>query len=854
MAETGSFPIDHNHPLLLAATDTPGVALHDIKLTGPENYGLWSRSMRMAVLVKSKLGFIEGTCLKSSYKGELANRWERCNTQGTNSVTSYYTKMKDLWDEIDLLVPAPGCDCEETRPFIEKFKNLHLLQFLVGVNESYSQVRSQILLKMPVLTVNQAYALVIQEESQRELSVLEVNMGPLAMMAEQNQRYKGKKIGIVCEYCGYKGHLKENYYKIIGYPPDFKSKKKQQGQGNRTYANMMTEETTSSSQGQQMGQLFNEDQYKQILELLNKTPAGDCHTLMGLHNEKVMGIGGENYGLYILKWRDKPVVALDTKDTDECSLCHMRLGHPSIIAMKHISVLKNKVVDSLQHNCESSYEVVTVLKDFLIMVKTQFDMNVKQLTKRRQVCKERRKISHHRLLRSSKGYRLFDLETKTIFVSRDVSFREHIFPFKENVTIPQDSFPTQASIPSHPDPSFLTSTDPHIPPTDNVLVIENTNIHTTEVLQLDHTAQNTEVAEVEHDEQNTYIDLVPNTEPELDVSSDNRIPVSRNDQEPRKTTRTSKPPEIQALEDNRTWEIVGLPAWKQAIGSKGVYKIKYKANGEIERYKSRLVAKGYNKKEGLDYHETFSPVANMVSIRTIISIAAAKGWPLSQLDVSNAFLQGDLYEEVYMQLPQGFHKQGELKSGYKQSLFDHSLFTKQQGGEIVIILVYIDDLIITGSSSNLVNDDTTILHSNSLISWKSKKQPTVRRSSPEAEYRSMTAATAKITWLTRLLEDLGIKVSRPVTLFCDNKTAIQIAGNPIFHERTKHIEIDCHFVREKIKTGLITPCHVFSSLQLADLLTKGLTAAQHSCLMSKLDVWKALDFELSGVVQCHSSI
>ncbi|XP_016500189.1 uncharacterized protein LOC107818662 [Nicotiana tabacum] len=304
-----------------------------MKFTRPENYGLWSRSMRMALLVKNKLGFIEGTCLKSSYKGELANQWERCNTvvlswigrtmsaelqpsiiyasnaktiwnefkerfdksnltrfyllwiqigslkQGTDSIASNYTKMKDLWDEIDLLVPTPGYDCEETRPFIEQFKNLRLLQFLVGLNEIYSQVRSQILLKTPVLTVNQAYALVIQEESQRELGVLEVNREPLTMLAGQNQGYKAKKIGIVCEHYGYKGHLKENCYKIIGYPPDFKSKKKQQGQGNKVYANMISEETAGSSQGQ-LGQFFTESQYKQILDLLNKTPAGDCQALM----------------------------------------------------------------------------------------------------------------------------------------------------------------------------------------------------------------------------------------------------------------------------------------------------------------------------------------------------------------------------------------------------------------------------------------------------------------------------------------------------------------------------------------------------------------------------------------------
>ena len=117
--------------------------------------------------------------------------------------------------------------------------------------------------------------------------------------------------------------------------------------------------------------------------------------------------------------------------------------------------------------------------------------------------------------------------------------------------------------------------------------------------------------------------------------------------------------EITALEDNNTWSIVPLPPTNVPIGCKWVFKVKYKASGEVERYKARLVAKGYNQKEGLDYTETFSPVAKMVTVRSVVALAASCGWFIFQMDVHNAFLQGDLPEEVYMQIPEGFANQGE---------------------------------------------------------------------------------------------------------------------------------------------------------------------------------------------------
>lgn len=118
--------------------------------------------------------------------------------------------------------------------------------------------------------------------------------------------------------------------------------------------------------------------------------------------------------------------------------------------------------------------------------------------------------------------------------------------------------------------------------------------------------------------------------------------------------------EIASLEDNHTWSIVDLPTGKRPIGCNLIFKIKFEASGEVERYKARSVAKGYSQKEGLDYTEIFSHVAKMVTVRTIIALAAAKKWVICQMDVHNAFLNGDLLEEVYIHIPDGFARQGSL--------------------------------------------------------------------------------------------------------------------------------------------------------------------------------------------------
>lgn len=127
-----------------------------------------------------------------------------------------------------------------------------------------------------------------------------------------------------------------------------------------------------------------------------------------------------------------------------------------------------------------------------------------------------------------------------------------------------------------------------------------------------------------------------------------------------------------------------------------------------------------------------------------------------------------------------------------------------------------------------------ILFGGSPIYWKSKKQATVSLSSAEAEYRSMRRVCAELSWLTRLLSELQVDDITPIPLKCDNLAAIYIANNPVFHERTKHIDLDCHFVREKIQEGLISVSHVPTLHQAADILTKNLSTSQHKDAISKL--------------------
>uniref|UniRef100_A0A6N2LKM2 CCHC-type domain-containing protein n=1 Tax=Salix viminalis TaxID=40686 RepID=A0A6N2LKM2_SALVM len=181
--------------------------------------------------------------------------------------------------------------------------------------------------------------------------------------------------------------------------------------------------------------------------------------------------------------------------------------------------------------------------------------------------------------------------------------------------------------------------------------------------------------------------------------------------------------EVNALQSNGTLSLVDLPPHKQPIGYKWVYKIKLNPDGSIERYKARLVANGFSQIEGVDYRETFAPVAKLTIVRVLLSLTSIKGWHLHQLNVNNAFLNGDLHEEVYMKLPPGFGGKGEtrvcklhkslygLKQASRQWFIKLSMALKAaaNGSEFTALLVYVDDVILARNSLDEIAATKTFL-------------------------------------------------------------------------------------------------------------------------------------------------
>lgn len=281
--------------------------------------------------------------------------------------------------------------------------------------------------------------------------------------------------------------------------------------------------------------------------------------------------------------------------------------------------------------------------------------------------------------------------------------------------------------------------------------------------------------------------------------------------------------ELEALEANYTWKITTLPPEKTPIGCKWLYKIIYKPDGSVERYKSRLVVLGNKQKYGVDYEETFAPVAKLTSVRSLLAIASIEGWDLQQMDVKNAYLHGDLQETLYMRMPPRYTHQGGrikvqqgdedvagtttnlvcklqkslyglkqapqqwytklrqalLNFNFFQSKSDSSLFVKREGNSITVILVYVDDLLVAGNDSKMISRTkyflSTMFHMKDLGKVRYFLGLEV-----DQTHQGIFISQAKYT--QDLIQEYGMKNCRPLKLPLDTHTKLTPnSGTPLPH-------------------------------------------------------------------------
>ncbi|KAL8132914.1 hypothetical protein AgCh_008408 [Apium graveolens] len=214
--------------------------------------------------------------------------------------------------------------------------------------------------------------------------------------------------------------------------------------------------------------------------------------------------------------------------------------------------------------------------------------------------------------------------------------------------------------------------------------------------------------------------------------------------------------ELQALAENHTWDNLSLPPNVKPIGSKWVYSVKLKSDGSLDRYKARLVALGNKQEYGLNYQETFAPVAKMTTE------AIAVDTPM-EVNVKYRKDEGELLPNPYL---------------YRQ------------------LTIYSDADWAGCPDTRKSTTGWCVFLGDASILWKCKKQDHVSKSFTESEYRAMSAACSEIVWLRGLLSELGVSQINPTPLHADNKSAIQIVANPVYHERTKHIKVDSHYIRD----------------------------------------------------------
>ncbi|TYK29919.1 Retrovirus-related Pol polyprotein from transposon TNT 1-94 [Cucumis melo var. makuwa] len=350
--------------------------------------------------------------------------------------------------------------------------------------------------------------------------------------------------------------------------------------------------------------------------------------------------------------------------------------------------------------------------------------------------------------------------------------------------------------------------------------------------------------------------------------------------------------ELSMIEKNKTWILVDRPQDRKVIGVKWVFRTKLNADGSINKHKARLVVKGYAQIFGVDYSDTFAPVARMDIIRLLFAIAAQKDWKLYQLDVKSAFLNGVLQEEIYVKQPEGCERskrssKGKVKFSSARKKYAKEILKKFKMDECKAVSTpinkkeklckehcadkvdegYFRSLIgcfmyLTATRPDILNVVSILsrfMHCASELHLKAAKR-VIRyakgtsdfgvkftrgkefkligffdsdwgaQSTAEVEFIAATATANQALWLRKILLDLDLEQKESTEILVDNKVAIAISHNPVFYKKTKHFNIKLFFLREVQKSGEVILVYCKTEDQVADILTKPLPTCKFEFL------------------------
>ncbi|KAL0383129.1 UNVERIFIED_CONTAM: Retrovirus-related Pol polyprotein from transposon TNT 1-94 [Sesamum calycinum] len=840
-------------------------------------------------------------------------------SQGDLSVTAYLTKVKKLWNELSCLDPVPKCTCgkcicEISKVISLKNESTELMQFLMGLHEVYESERSQILMMDPLPDVEKAYAMVLSVEKQRSVHI---NMKDFQhtnsiyhVAGKENKRgfnaVQKKKLfidkrSLVCDHCHKSGHSKDSCFKLHGIPDWYNlpvQKKKESGV--KGFAASVTDVPCKEGSSHQSSDVPNQNNVSvmmaEILKLVkeNAQPSNpltvnyanyvyddvefaDCQSLfheLGIIHQTSCTYTPQQNGRVERKHRHLLDVAralllqasLPTKFWGDAFLTATYL-----INRTPTQKLAWKTPYELLHGSPPLYNHLRVFG--CLCFATNLDPHKTMFHKRASKCIFLGYSMH------KKGYKLYDLDTNHPFTSRDVVFHESIYPYdaisqsSDSCPLPtvplytenlrsnpslSASVPTVSSSPSTEQaehnltlPSSSPSPNPHSPP------ILPTPQPTRKSARITHKPSWLEDFVCHQDSL-----LLPssNTAYMLFVASLSIL------QEPKSYKEAVKHPEwqeamrqeIQALEQNCTWKITPLPV-------------------------ARLVAKGYNQVEGIDYTESFSPVAKAVTVRIFLAIAAGYAWPIQQLDINNAFLHGYLDEDLYMDPPEGYNvepgfvcklerslyglkqasRQWNLEFthkleqyGFAQSANDHCLFTMHTNLDLKLTI---------DSGAQLQNPDMYRRLVGRLL-YLGCTRPDISHSVQQlSQYLShpcdmhWTAALHVVRYLKgNPSKGIFLPASNLFQLkaFCDADWAscadtrrslsgfcIFLGDAPILGRQRSSPQFPVPQPRPSIeawqrqnayKNGFVLPSHIKGSDQLADTFTKSLPLKTFSSMVSKL--------------------